>query len=154
MIRFCAWWSVLSLVAVLSMNRSLTAQTSQKPAPPLLIDSLVGRDLFLTYCAGCHGREGKGDGPVASAMKTVPSDLTTLARRNGGPYPASLVEATLNGTRQISITTAHGTLKMPIWGSIFRQLDTNESVAKVRVQNLIKYLESIQVREPKPESAP
>ena len=136
------------------MDRSPTAQPPQKSAPPLLIESLVGRDLFLTYCAGCHGREGKGDGPVASALKTVPSDLTTLARRNGGLYPASMVEATLNGTRQISLTTAHGTLKMPIWGSIFQQLDTNKAVAKVRVQNLINYLESIQVAEPKPESAP
>ena len=35
---------------------------------------------------------------------------------------------------------------MPLWGAIFRQLDTKESVAKVRVENLVKYVESIQVR--------
>jgi hypothetical protein len=34
---------------------------------------------------------------------------------------------------------------MPLWGSIFKQLDVKESVAKVRVDNLVKYLESIQI---------
>ena len=122
----------------------LRAQTGQKP-PSILIESLVGRDLYGAYCAACHGREGRGDGPVGTALKTPPSDLTTIARRNGGKYPAALVEATLNGTRPEPLPSmAHGSSDMPIWGSIFRQLDAKESVARVRVQNLVKYVESFQ----------
>ena len=55
--------------------------------PPLMLDSIAGRDSFEFYCASCHGTRGKGDGPIASALKVAPSDLTSLARRNRGAFP-------------------------------------------------------------------
>ena len=125
--------------AVVSMS------ADQKPTPPVLTDSLVGSDLFRAYCANCHGGDGKGQGPVASVLKVSPADLTTLARRHGGKYPAALVRDTLYGARVPNPSVAHGTTEMPLWGAIFRQLDTKESVAKVRVENLVKYVESIQI---------
>jgi hypothetical protein len=78
-------------------------------------------------------------------LKVPPADLTTLTRRHSGKYPAALVRDTLNGARVPTPSIAHGTSEMPLWGSIFRQLDSKESVAKVRVENLVKYVESIQV---------
>jgi mono/diheme cytochrome c family protein len=145
--RRMRWVLVAALLAPGPFKPALRAQTGQKPTPPILIDSLVGRDLYIAYCGACHGREGKGDGPVGPALKTPPSDLTTIARRNGGKYPAALVEATLNGTRpEPQKSAAHGSSDMPIWGAIFRQLDAKESVARVRVQNLVTYVESLQVR--------
>ena len=105
----------------------------------------MGSDLFRAYCANCHGGDGKGQGPVASVLKVSPADLTTLARRHGGKYPAALVRDTLYGARVPNPSVAHGTTEMPLWGAIFRQLDTKESVAKVRVENLVKYVESIQI---------
>jgi hypothetical protein len=39
---------------------------------------------------------------------------------------------------------AHGSSDMPIWGALFRELDSSESVARVRVTNLVDYLELIQ----------
>jgi len=143
--RRCFWLIVLGLSGGLLADTSFVAQSTQKPMSPILTDSLVGRDLYQTYCAGCHGREGRGGGPVASALNTPPADLTTLARRSGGRYPATLVEATLNGARPLAPSAAHGASDMPIWGSIFRQLDAKESIAKVRIANLVKYVESIQV---------
>jgi mono/diheme cytochrome c family protein len=128
------WWP---------MTVSVVAQ--QKPVPPILTDSLVGSDLYRSYCASCHGADGKGGGSVANVLKVPPADLTTLARRHGGKYPAALVQDTLYGARVPSPSVAHGTSEMPLWGAIFRQLDTKESVAKVRVENLVKYLESIQI---------
>ncbi|RPH59661.1 MAG: hypothetical protein EHM89_10295 [Acidobacteria bacterium] len=125
------------------MTVSVVAQ--QKPVPPILTDSLVGPDLYRAYCASCHGADGKGQGPVANVLKVPPADLTTLARRHGGKYPAALVQDTLYGARVPNPSVVHGTSEMPLWGAIFRQLDTKESVAKVRVENLVKYLESIQI---------
>jgi mono/diheme cytochrome c family protein len=122
------------------------ANADQKPVPPILTESLVGADLYRSYCASCHGADGKGRGPVASVLKVAPADLTTLAKRHDGKYPAGLVQDTLNGARTPNPSAAHGTSEMPLWGAIFRQLDTKESVAKVRVDNLVKYLESIQAR--------
>lgn len=39
----------------------------------------VGASLFAVHCATCHGLEGRGDGPGAPPMATVP-DLTDPAR--------------------------------------------------------------------------
>ena len=63
------------------------AQSTQPRTPPLALESLAGRDSFGVYCASCHGADGTGHGPAASALRTQPADLTILARRNGGVFP-------------------------------------------------------------------
>ena len=137
-------WSMATVMGALVLAHGVGQAQPRKPMPPLLTDSLVGRDLFDSYCASCHGRSGRGDGPVATALKRPPADLTAIARRHGGTYPAALVEATLNGGREPALPGAHGSSEMPIWGALFRQLDSKESVAKVRVDNLVRYLATIQ----------
>ena len=62
-------------------------------SPSLANPSLVGGDTYAFYCAPCHGKDGKGRGPVAEALKTLPADLTTLAARNGGAFPKDRVRA-------------------------------------------------------------
>ncbi len=42
-----------------------------------------GAEVFATYCAVCHGPDGKGNGPAAAALVPPPPDLT-------GPRPAHL----------------------------------------------------------------
>ena len=133
------------VLASIGWPAAVSISADQKPTPPVLTDSLVGSDLFRAYCANCHGGDGKGQGPVASVLKVSPADLTTLTRRHGGKYPEALVRDTLYGARIPNPSVAHGTTEMPLWGAIFRQLDTKESVAKVRVENLVKYVESIQI---------
>ena len=139
------WGMAFGVLASIGWPAAVSMSADQKPTPPVLTDSLVGSDLFRAYCANCHGSDSKGHGPVANVLKVSPADLTTLARRHGGKYPAALVRDTLNGARVPNPSVAHGTTEMPLWGAIFRQLDTKESVAKVRVENLVKYVESIQI---------
>ena len=43
------------------------------PAPYTRASS--GKDMYLAYCASCHGKDGKGNGPAASALKSVPNRL-------------------------------------------------------------------------------
>jgi mono/diheme cytochrome c family protein len=122
------------------------AQSPPRDTPVVLTGSLVGGDLFVSYCGSCHGKGGKGDGPAAGALTVPPADLTGLARRHKGTYPAALVRERLNGSTGPGGSTAHGSTDMPVWGAIFRQLDANASVAKVRVDNLVKHLETMQVK--------
>jgi mono/diheme cytochrome c family protein len=49
-----------------------------------------GKKTYTEYCASCHGEDGKGMGPAASALKAPPSDLTTLAKRHAGKFPEDL----------------------------------------------------------------
>lgn len=111
-------------------------------SPSLANPSLVGADTYAFYCAPCHGKDGKGRGPVADALKTLPSDLTRLSARNGGTFPKDRVRAFVTtGERAIP---AHGSTEMPVWGPTFSALDPNDKVVSVRIFNVVAYLESIQ----------
>jgi mono/diheme cytochrome c family protein len=103
-----------------------------------------GRETYNAYCASCHGLSGKGDGPVASALKTPPADLTTIARRAGGRFPAIRVFQSIEGSAMVA---AHGSKEMPVWGDVFRQsAGTNEAQVKLRVRNLTSFIESLQTK--------
>jgi len=126
------------------MGASAGQNTAERVLPPLVIGSLAGEDSFSFYCAPCHGRAGNGDGPVAAALKTAPPDLTILARRNGGTFPTKDVIAFIVGTGRP--LPAHGPGDMPVWGPIFRALEASDPRVKVRIENIVAYIESIQVR--------
>jgi mono/diheme cytochrome c family protein len=63
--------------------------------------TLAGSYTFKTYCASCHGKEAKGDGPLADSLRFRPPDLTLLARRNGGTYPAEAIYRTIEGRKPV-----------------------------------------------------
>lgn len=133
------WIGLILVVAIVGGARA--ARPSQ-----LAIKSFVGQDLFEFYCANCHGRAGTGHGPVAATLKTKPADLTLIAVRNGGAFPRERIEKFIaDGDRR---TRAHGTPDMPIWGEIFRGLDPSDKRAALRIENLARYIESIQAKEP------
>jgi mono/diheme cytochrome c family protein len=106
-----------------------------------LIYSVKGKDVFQTYCASCHGASGKGAGPVAPTLKTKPPDLTLLAKKNGGQFPTALVRSIFAGDE---VLASHGSREMPIWGPIFHRIEEDRDFGNVRMENLVKYLESIQ----------
>lgn len=139
----------LALAVVVAAAGTRPAQARAQttgPAPvKLLIDSLAGPDLFRAYCATCHGEDGRGQGPVASSLKTRPSDLTTLASRNGGVFPSARVRSVLSGDGKTASVVAHGSSAMPVWGPIFRALEAGPQ-ADVRVANLVRHLEATQQR--------
>jgi mono/diheme cytochrome c family protein len=105
-----------------------------------------GKQMYRSYCAPCHGVDGKGNGPVSDALKTPPADLTLLSRNNGGTFPMMHVQAVLQfGTKN----SAHGTTQMPIWGPVLGNMDSNSTQANqgvLRISNLSKYIESIQAK--------
>jgi mono/diheme cytochrome c family protein len=138
--------SLLALVSTIGFPMSTqSTQEGVRTAPDLVIRSMAGRDLFEFYCASCHGRDGRGDGHVASALKTPPPDLTTLTQRNRGTFPAERVEDVIRGGKRGS-TPAHGSSDMPVWGPIFKGLDNRNEVNDERINNLVKYIQSIQAK--------
>lgn len=116
----------------------------QKTGPgalPLATESMYGPDLYRHYCATCHGRDGKGSGPVAAALKKAPPDLTLLARSQNGIFAAREVEGII---RDGGAVAAHGTTDMPVWGPIFYALDPSDARVDARIHALVTYIASIQ----------
>lgn len=51
----------------------------------------AGKLEYEAHGATCHGTGGTGNGELRRFLTVAPSDLTTLARRNGGAFPNQLV---------------------------------------------------------------
>ena len=100
-----------------------------------------GVQMYDTYCAVCHGLDGKGNGPAVTALKSPVPDLTQLSRQNNGKFPGDRVLQTIDGTYDIK---SHGSKEMPVWGSTFRASGNPGNTAYLRLVNLTKYVESLQ----------
>ena len=131
----------VSWLALSGAKASAQTKHSTRSEIERLIYSVKGRDLFRAHCVACHGLEGKGDGPVAPALKAKVPDLTLLAKNEGGKFPATRVRRWIAGDE---VSQSHGSREMPVWGPIFHQIESDQDFGNVRLQNLTKYLESIQ----------
>jgi hypothetical protein len=100
-----------------------------------------GAEMFKSYCAACHGPDGKGGGPAAAALTKTPADLTLLSKKNNGKFPSLLVQNFIKGDNS---PAAHGSRDMPMWGDVFRSVSAGQSVVDIRIRNLRDYIESIQ----------
>lgn len=103
-----------------------------------------GERLFRTYCGSCHGKDAKGDGPLAKDLKATPADLTKLSENNGGTFPFDMVIKTIDQGRRVR---GHGTTDMPAWGDAFKMTAENPDEPKVMMRELAHYLWSIQPKQ-------
>jgi len=97
--------------------------------------------MYENYCAVCHGLNGRGGGPAAGFLKAPPPDLTTMARRNNGKYPASHVKEAL----RLGVSShARAAIDMPLWGPLLGTLDANQSLGELRMHNLTVFVGTMQ----------
>lgn len=106
----------------------------------------AGKNEYQSSCASCHGVSGKGDGGLTAFLIKAPTDLTTLAKRNGGVFPNQRVWDMIDGRSSVEIGP-HGAREMPVWGSVYRlNPDVQEPAwyARNRIASLLDYLARIQ----------
>ncbi len=135
--------AVIATIALFPASMICANQTAPKVMIPITKTTPTsGQQMYANYCTPCHGQDGKGQGPVAGALKSQPTDLTTMARKNNGKFPAEHVAAVLeNG---VSIP-AHGSATMPVWGPILGKMDVaNPQDKNLRIANLSHYLRTLQ----------
>ncbi len=120
-----------------SDESALAAQAT--PATP----AEQGKELFMSYCAICHGEKGDGNGSMADMLKAAPANLTTIASRRNGAFPKDEIYQIIDGRVPLP---GHGTGEMPVWGKTFmssENLDDEEQM-KEKINNLVAYLETLQ----------
>lgn len=143
--KFISVAAILAFATLYAVGQD-TAQSGAtlKHVPITNTPSNSGKDMFNNYCAVCHGTDGKGSGPAASAMKNNPTDLTVLAQKAGGKYPSSHVAAVIRGQASLP---SHGSQDMPVWGPLFSSISQgHESQVQQRITNLVKYIETLQAK--------
>jgi mono/diheme cytochrome c family protein len=134
----------VTVAAQTPSNSQASASPQVKKVAPAYTDPSSGKEMYVAYCASCHGVGGKGNGPAAPALKTPATDLTQLAAKNGDKFPDAQVMQVIKGD---SMTAAHGNKDMPVWGPVFLQMSGHDTAqVQQRIRNLAKYLASLQAK--------
>jgi mono/diheme cytochrome c family protein len=136
---------VTAIAAALAVGMGYADQSKAKVTIPVSrTPATSGKQMYANYCAPCHGVDGRGSGPVASALKAPPTDLTVLSKNNRGKFPDTHIVTVLQSGSEIP---SHGSADMPVWGPILGKMNqTNPQDRLLRVSNLSRYLETIQMK--------
>jgi mono/diheme cytochrome c family protein len=135
--------ALLLVVAGLAMAQGQPSGNI-KTAPIQPTSATSGQEMYNSYCAVCHGKDAKGNGPAAPQLKQQPADLTTLAKRHDGKYPDEYVTSVL---RFGAKSPTHGSSEMPVWGPLLSAVSNRDKAqVEVRIANLNRYLKSLQVK--------
>lgn len=144
----CLLLFVTLAFSLVAFAQAPATDSSSKAAPQIhrvpaaYTDPSSGKEMFNAYCASCHGVDGKGNGPAAAALKVPPTDLTMLAAKNKGEFPAAHVATVIKGDGTVS---AHGGKDMPVWGPVFLMMGNHhEAEVQQRVANLTQYIRQMQ----------
>jgi len=118
---------------------------AQEEVPEDRTKIVIGRELYMTYCASCHGREARGDGSLAEYLRVTPTDLTRLSAENGGEFPFEEVRKQID---RREIARAHGS-DMPVWGDVFEKVgdEAGQEEVEEKILSLVHYLRSVQAAE-------
>ena len=86
-----------------------------------------GKKLYLTYCTGCHGAGGKGNGPAARTLPVKPADHTNgaIMNRHSDEYLLAVIS---KGGAQVGRSPM-----MPAWGAVLRENQIKDLIAYIRI---------------------
>lgn len=132
--------SMITVAALASVAACATQPSSRE------LSDMSGKEMYGRLCTSCHGVSGAGNGPMAPLLKIEVPDLTRLAQRYSGEFPAEHVRRTINGRFD---RPAHGLPYMPVWGSRFYDSEVpHDAEERARadslIERLVAYLRSIQ----------
>lgn len=132
-----------ALVTPIRLYSLASLRAAAAPASRTALDATPqrGAALFRQHCAGCHGRYGEGDGPMAGHQAVVLKDLRGLAQRNEGEFPRAYARQIIDGrdTRWL-----HGPDGKPVWGEVFSSEGRGPDAAADTIEALLDYLEAVQ----------
>ena len=132
--------------AMTSFGAGLALSLLVACAPASMPEPEEGSAFFAANCTDCHGRDGRGEGPLATGLSPGPTDLTLLARRNGGTFPTARALSYIWGDPE----QGHLARVMPQFGGAMAddlvplEVDGVLTPTPRALAGLLAYLESIQ----------
>jgi mono/diheme cytochrome c family protein len=89
-------------------------------------DKAEGKKYYATYCSGCHGETGKGDGPAAASLSVKPANHNDGAVMNQLP-DKFLFEVIAKGGQAVGKSPF-----MPGWDNQLKEKQIRDVIAYVR----------------------
>lgn len=145
-------WLLLGSFGVMGCERAPSSSPAPEPsnAPAPAVEAVStdplarGQAHYRQYCEQCHGEQAMGDGRLSDLLKVAPPNLTLLAARNQGVFPADYVYRMIDGREELK---SHGLREMPVWGNIWTDTDgspEHEAEIRQQISELVEYLRSVQ----------
>jgi mono/diheme cytochrome c family protein len=116
----------LALAGLSACSRKITPAQPATVAPAPTYELELGRDVFVRYCATCHGDAGAGDGFNAYNLDPHPRDLSDLAFQKT-KTDAQLTDTIRRGGMGVGLSSL-----MPPWGRTLTERQVGEVVLYVR----------------------
>lgn len=104
--------------------------TSVAPAAGPVGDPQIGKALYASHCASCHGERGAGDGPAAGGFDPAPKNLVDPTVQ--GRPDAQLANIVLKGGPVAGLSE-----NMPAFGG---------TLDDAQVRDIVAYLRTLAVR--------
>ena len=117
-----AWWLSLTEQQLWDLVAYVRTLHHKPPAG----DASRGATLYADYCGACHGKTGKGDGPIAVAYKPRPRNLTDRA------YLSKRTDYDLYNVISQGGHAVDRSVAMPAWGSVLLPQEMWDLVAYIR----------------------
>lgn len=99
----------------------------------------MGAPVFRTFCASCHGEDGRGPQPSTYVVGIAPPDLTLIAVRSGGSVDMPRLYESIARCGDVGP-------EMPSWDRAFRSMGWSPVLSRMHLEDIAWYVESIQRR--------
>ncbi len=127
---------VLFLVLFFAFSQMAGKAATKLPVPT---PATSGEEMYASYCAECHGRDGKG---IARVHRPTAPDLTALSKNNRGRFPYALVRDAIGGQYHKSV---YGPGEMPPWSVLFKYVGSgSDDEVRVRIERLTEFIRTLQ----------
>ncbi len=131
--------NIIHTMLLLTLAAVSAPEASAEPFEDKLPAAFEGRRLYVSYCQLCHGTDGKGDGPLAKAMKISPANLNTTVRSRSDTILTKII--TGEGRQTITGRDRHNLLSeaMPEWKDVFTESQVKALIAYLRFLSRSKH---------------
>jgi mono/diheme cytochrome c family protein len=75
--------SISALAGPQDWRAPASAANRPNPVPVNTKTIALGKKIYVDNCLGCHGPQGRGDGPTAAALEKKPADLPKRIKETG-----------------------------------------------------------------------